>query len=220
MFQDGTVKTFTLLSGHSSSFVWSPILKENSSSPVVSAIVPSLDESVIVTGMNVGIGKDPTGGSGKAFSLQMSSKSELNYIFNIFNPLTYFSVKVLEMWKKFKYLLLCEISSSWRDTNGPTVLDWPRPLTPPVVLRSNMDVTWLVAVLAAAIFVSLVVLTAVCLHCRNKGPLGGTMFVFILWLTAADLNVTSSRMFSHIWWLMRTLWFWFQLPTGDFFRLE
>lgn len=53
-----------------------------------------------------------------------------------------------------------------------------------------MDVTWLVAVLSAAVFVSLVVLTAVCLHCRNKGPLGGTMFVFILWLTAADLSVT------------------------------
>lgn len=146
----------------------------------------------------------------------MSSKSELNYIFN---PLPNVSVKVLEMWKKLKYVLLCEISSSWRNTNGPTVPDWPRPLTPPVVLGSNMDVTWLVAVLSAAVFVSLVVLTAVCLHCRNKGPLGGTMFVFILWLTAADLSVThlmvnaDTQIFSFSFWQIRVIFFLF-LPSS------
>ncbi|TKS91224.1 hypothetical protein D9C73_026578 [Collichthys lucidus] len=34
-----------------------------------------------------------------------------------------------------------------------------------------MDITWLLVVMAAAVFVSMVLLVAVCLNCRDKGPL-------------------------------------------------
>lgn len=36
-----------------------------------------------------------------------------------------------------------------------------------------MDFTWLLVVMALAVFVSLVVLAVVCLRCRNERPLGG-----------------------------------------------
>lgn len=71
-----------------------------------------------------------------------------------------------------------------------------------------MDVTWLLVIMALAVFVSLVILAVVCLRCRSKRPLGeltsvrhfqlmvlrlffGLMFLSVLFLPSVFIRQTN-----------------------------